>query len=103
VNKADQKTEHADISIKLSKLKENILTYTNITKLSNSLCKLSPGGQLNLTNCSRNSTDTIHAANGIKPGLHSRERDSRKLLLCMANFLQNSSFLWSIKYEIGKD
>jgi len=95
VNKADQKTEHADISIKLSKLKENILTYTNITKLSNSLCKLSPSG--------KNSTDTIHTANGIKPGLHSRERDSRKLLSCMANFLQNSSFLWSIKYEIGKD
>jgi len=31
------KTEHTDISIKLSKLKENILTYTNITKLSESL------------------------------------------------------------------
>jgi len=28
------KTGHADISIKLSKLKENILIYTNITKLS---------------------------------------------------------------------
>ena len=53
------KTEHADISIKLSELKENILAYTNITKLSNSLCKLSPNGQLNLTNCSRNSNDTI--------------------------------------------
>jgi len=49
---------------KLSKLKENILTYTNISKLSNSLCKLSPNGRLNLTNWSRN---TIHAANGIKP------------------------------------
>jgi len=44
------KTKHADIPIKLSKLKENILTYTKITKLSNSLCKLSANGRLNLTN-----------------------------------------------------
>ena len=51
------KTEHADISIKLSKLKENVLTYTNIIKLSNSLCKLSPNGRLNLTNWSRNCSD----------------------------------------------
>ena len=40
------KTEHADISIKLSKLKENILTYTSIIKLSNSLCKLSQTADL---------------------------------------------------------
>ena len=31
------KTEYADISIKLGELTENILTCTNITKLSNSL------------------------------------------------------------------
>ena len=44
------KTEHADISIKLSKLKENILIYTMILKLSDSLCKLSPNDRLHLTN-----------------------------------------------------
>ena len=62
--------KNANIPIKLSKLKKNILTYTMMLKLWNSLSKLSPNGWLNLTNWSRHCCNTIQAANGIKPVLH---------------------------------